>query len=205
MSVLLYPLGKQGLLSASVNFPSDNVKVAVVSSSYTYSAAHQFFSDLTNVLGSSANLGTKTVTNGAFAAANTTITSNATATAQAYVLYKDTGTGSTSPLVLFYDGIQVITIAASSTTSTAITTDPLPYVIANSAVLTRVSGTGPSSVTLGASGGGSAAARALTAASAQSMVAGDTYSVAISGVGLPLNVNNLQTVNVNFAATIFSL
>ena len=205
MAVLLYPLGKQGLISASVNFPSDNIKVSVVSSAYTYSASHQFFSDLTNVLGSSANLGTKTVTNGAFAAANTTITSNATATAQAYVLWKDTGTAATSPLVLFYDGIQIITIAASSSTSTAITTDPLPYAIANSAVLTRVSGTGPSSVTLGASGGGAANARALTAAATQSMVAGDTYSVAISGVGLPLNVNNAQTVNVNFAATIFAL
>lgn len=197
MSVLMYPKGKEALLG-SVDLTSQNIKVTLVSGSYTYSAAHQFFTDLAGTLGNSANLSSKTVTNGVFNAANTTVTATSTATCAAFVLWQDTGTGSTSPLLMYYDGIQVITIAANSSASTTITVDPLTYAIANSAVLTRVSGTGPSSVTLSAGGGGAVGARTLTASATQTMVQGDTYSVAISGTGLPININNGQTVNVTW-------
>jgi hypothetical protein len=194
----MYPLGKQALLG-SVVLTADNIKVVLINTgTYTYSAAHQYYSDLSGTLGASANLASKTVTNGVFNAANTTVTATSTATCGAFVIYKDTGTTTTSPLLMYYDGIQIITIAANSSTSTTITVDPLTYAIANSAVLTRVSGTGPSSVTLSGGGGGAAAARTLTASATQSMVQGDTYSVAISGTGLPININNGQTVNLTW-------
>lgn len=198
MSVLMYPKGKEALLG-SADLSADNIKVVLINTgTYTYSSAHQFYSDLSGTLGSSANLSSKTLTNGVFDAADTTVTASSTATCGAFVLYKDTGTTTTSPLLMYYDGIQIITIAANSSSSTTITVDPISYAIANNTTLTRVSGTGPSSVTLSGSGGGSVGARTLTASTTQTMVQGDTYSVAISGTGLPININSGQTVNLTF-------
>lgn len=207
MVVALYPKGKEALLGAT-NLSSDNIKCRLVTSSYTYSSAHQYLSDTTGSLGDSANLGSKTLTNGVFDAADTTISATSTASAAAFIVYADSGSAATSPLLLYYDGIQTITIAATSSSSTTITVDPLTYAIANSATLTRTSGTGPASVTLSGGGGGAAGARTLTASSAHSMVQGDTYTVAISGSGLPVNVNSGQTVNLTFdngANKIFAL
>lgn len=203
MPVTMYPRGKEALLG-SVDLASQNIKMTLLSASYTYSAAHQFFSDLAGTLGNSGNLASKTLTNGVFNSANPTVTATSTATCVAFALWQDTGTAGTSPLLMYYDGLQIVTISASSSSSTTITLDPITYAIANSSVLTRVSGTGPASVTLSGSGGGSANARTLTAASAQSMVLGDTYSVAISGTGLPININNGQTVNFSLSSNIFT-
>lgn len=198
MVALLYPKGKEALLG-SVDMSADNIKLTLIDTgTYTYSSAHDFYNDLSGTLGDSANLSSKTLTNGVFDAADTTVTATSTATCGAFVIWKDAGSSATSPLILYYDGIQTVTIAASSTTSTTITVDPLLYAVANSAVLTRTSGTGPTSVTLSGGGGGSVGGRTLTAASAQSMVQGDTYTVAISGSGLPININSGQTVNITF-------
>lgn len=197
MPVLLYPKGKEAILG-STNMLTDNIKCRLVTSAYTYSDAHQFLSQTTGGIGDSSNLASKSLTNGVFDANDVSIISTSTASAVAYILYVDSGTASTSQLLMYYDGIQIITIAANSSSSTAITVDPLTYAIANSAVLTRVSGTGPSTVTLSSSGGNSAGLRTLTASANQSMVQGDTYSAPISGTGLPVSVNNGQTVNISF-------
>lgn len=198
MVTKLYPKGKEALLGAT-NVSSDDIKLTLLNTgTYTYSDAHDFYDDLSGTLGSSANLSGKSITNGIFDASDTTVTATGTATCGAFVIWKDTATPGTSPLLLYFDGIQYVTIAASSTTSTTITVDPLSYAVANSDTLTQVSGTGPASVTLSGGGGGSAGARTLTASSAQSMVVGDVYSVAISGSGLPININSGQTVNITF-------
>jgi hypothetical protein len=198
MVTKLYPKGKEALLGAT-NMSSDNIKLTLLNTgTYTYSDAHDFYDDLSGTLGDSANLSGKSITNGIFDASDTTVTSTGTATCGAFAVWADSGVPGTSPLILYFDGIQHLTIAASSTTSTTITTDPLTYAVANSATLTRVSGSGPASVTLSGGGGGSAGARTLTASSAQSMVQGDVYSVAISGSGIPININSGQTVNITF-------
>ena len=106
MANAIYPLYKQKLISggSNVNLSSGNVKAALVDTgTYTYSAAHEFFDDLTGVVASSANLGTKTVTNGVFDSADTTCSSVTGNTAEAIVLYVDTGVASTSPLVSYAD------------------------------------------------------------------------------------------------------
>jgi hypothetical protein len=108
MANALFPLGKQAFLSGSINMTSDTIKVALVktTSGYTYSAAHQFYSDLTpasNVVGTPATLGTITVTTGIFDAADTTFTSVSGSAVGALVLYKDTGAPTTSPLIAYID------------------------------------------------------------------------------------------------------
>ena len=94
---------------------TDTIKVALVTSSYTPSAAsHDFFDDVTNEVSGTgytaggATLGTKTVTQdntddeGVFDAADTTWTTSSI-TARGAVLYKSTGTPGTSPLIAYID------------------------------------------------------------------------------------------------------
>ena len=99
-------------LDDDVDWSSDTIKVALVSSSYTFSAAHEFFSSITNelstangytaggaTLGSKSRTQTSTVT--AYKAAATTWTPGAgqTLTARRAIVYKDTGSAATSPLL----------------------------------------------------------------------------------------------------------
>lgn len=105
MANALYPKWKEGVMQASSNTSlGGTVKVALVDTgTYTYSAAHQFLSSLSGVVGTAVTLGTKTYTNGAFDAADTTFTAVSGATAEALVIYIDTGVAGTSPLVAYID------------------------------------------------------------------------------------------------------
>lgn len=110
MANTVYPLFKQALLSGtpSINMTSDTIKVAIVRG-YTYSAAHDFYDDITGIgggtiVGTPQTLGSKVFTNGVFDAADPTFTAVASGAACAHlVIYKDTGTGSTSPLIALID------------------------------------------------------------------------------------------------------
>lgn len=103
------------LKGANIDFESDTIKVALVTSSYTPDFdAHDFFDDITNeVTGTGytaggATLASKTVTQddtdneGVFDAADVTW-STSTITARGAVIYKSTGTASTSPLIAYID------------------------------------------------------------------------------------------------------
>jgi hypothetical protein len=82
-----------------------NVKVTLATSSYTYSSAHQFRSDVTGgTLVDSGNLSGKGYTGGAFSASNLTWSAVAgTHTFNALVIWIDTGVAATSPLVAYID------------------------------------------------------------------------------------------------------
>lgn len=106
MANAIYPKYKEGILqsAANTNLSSGTVKAALVDTgTYTYSSAHQFLSSLTGVVGTAVTLGSKTLTNGTFDAADATWTAVSGATAEAIVLYVDTGVAGTSPLVAFLD------------------------------------------------------------------------------------------------------
>lgn len=106
MANAIYPKYKEAILSggANVDMSAGTVKAALVDTGvYTYSAAHQFLSDLTGVVGTAVTLGTKTFTNGAFDSADPTWTSVSGNSAEAIVLYIDTGTAGTSRLIMFMD------------------------------------------------------------------------------------------------------
>ncbi len=106
MANAIYPKYKEELLNGGTNISlaSGTVKVALVDTgTYTYSAAHQFLSSLSGVVGTAQTLGTKTITNGLFDAADSTFTSVSGASVEALVIYIDTGVAGTSRLVAYID------------------------------------------------------------------------------------------------------
>lgn len=106
MANAIYPKYKEGILqsAANTNMSSGTVKVALVDTgTYTYSAAHQFYSSVTGVVGTPQTIGTKTFTNGLFDGADVTFTAVTGNSAEALIIYIDTGSAATSPLVAYLD------------------------------------------------------------------------------------------------------
>lgn len=106
MANAIYPLYKQALLDASANVDLNDltVKVALVDTgTYTYSAAHEFLTSLSGVVGTAQTIGTTTVTNGLFDGDNATFTAVTGNSVEALVIYIDTGTAGTSRLVAYID------------------------------------------------------------------------------------------------------
>jgi hypothetical protein len=116
MANALYTKGKEKMLSAAINYPSDTIKAALVNSSYTPNlATDEFLTTVsTYVLNTSQTLASKAVTGGAFDAADVTWTAvTAGATAKFVVLYKDTGSAATSPLLALIDTITGFPLATN--------------------------------------------------------------------------------------------
>lgn len=110
MASALYPKFKESMLSQnpSVDLDTDTIKVALVDTgTYTYSTAHQYYSSVSGVVGTPQTLGSKSVTDGVFDAADVTFTAVSGASVEALVVYKDTGSAATSPLIAYIDGISV--------------------------------------------------------------------------------------------------
>lgn len=114
MANALYPKYKEKLLNpgtlgstsgTAVDLSDDTIKIALVDTgTYTYSTTHEFYSSVSSaVIGTPQTLASKTVTDGTFDAADVTFTSVSGNSVEALVIYKDTGTGSTSPLVCYID------------------------------------------------------------------------------------------------------
>lgn len=104
MANAIYPKAKEQLLQGGINMSTGTVKVALVDTgTYTYSSTHQFLSSLTGTVGTAQTLATKTFTNGVFDAADVTFTAVTGATAEALVIYVDTGSSATSPLIMYQD------------------------------------------------------------------------------------------------------
>lgn len=106
MANAIYPLFKQAVLSGGANhdMSAGTVKVALVDTgTYTYSAAHGFLTSLTGRVGTDQTLTSKTFTNGVFDAANSTFPAVDGNTAEALVIYIDTGVAGTSRLVAYID------------------------------------------------------------------------------------------------------
>ena len=107
MANAVYPLAKKALLDADIDLLTDTIKIVLCDSGYTYSTAHDNLDDITagaRVATSSA-LASKTTTGGAFDAADVTFTALTGDTVTSWVLYKDTGTESTSPLIAYFDTV----------------------------------------------------------------------------------------------------
>lgn len=125
MASALYNVYKQDLLdrATGVDLDTDTIRAIFVTSTYSFSAsAHSNFSDLTNTVGDGGTgrangeaLGSKTVTNGVFDAADTVFASVTGTNINAIVLYKDTGSDATSTLIAYIDGISLSPSAAQVT------------------------------------------------------------------------------------------
>jgi hypothetical protein len=106
MANAIYPKYKEALLDASANVDLNDgtVKVALVDTgTYTYNSAHEFLSSLSGVVGTAQTIANTTVTNGVFDGDNVTYNDVTGNSAEALVIYIDTGNAATSRLVAFID------------------------------------------------------------------------------------------------------
>src|SRR5690242_3787277 len=87
--------------SAPVKWVTDTIKAAILSSAYTFSQSHQYYSGLSGVLGSAA-LASKTVTSGVLDAADTVVPGVLASPGHIVVVYNDTGVAGTSQLMLYF-------------------------------------------------------------------------------------------------------
>lgn len=107
MANVKYPSYKELIMGTGLNLSSDTIKAALVDTgTYTYSAAHDFYNDVSAaVVGTPVTLASKTITGGVFDAADVTFTSVSGSTVEAIVIYKDTGNTATSPLIAYIDSV----------------------------------------------------------------------------------------------------
>ena len=107
MANTLYDYCRQRFLEAQINWMTDTAKVILVSTSaYTpQTAVHQYLADIpiSARIAGPVTLTAKATTGGAADAADCTFTSVSGATINAIVIYKDTGTEATSPLIALID------------------------------------------------------------------------------------------------------
>lgn len=106
MANAIYPLYKQALLDASANVDINDgtVKTVLIDTGvYSYNAAHEFYSSVSGQVGTPQTINNTTVTNGLFDGDNVTFPLVSGNTAEAILIYIDTGTASTSRLVAWLD------------------------------------------------------------------------------------------------------
>ena len=116
MANALYTKGKEKILSASINFTSDTIKVALVSNTYPQNlATDEFYTSIASyVIDTPEAIGSKSVTGGAFDGADVTFTAVAAGTTlEGVVIYKDTGVEATSPLLAYIDTITGFPLATN--------------------------------------------------------------------------------------------
>lgn len=108
MANAIYPNYKEALLNGSANtdMSAGDVKAVLVDlADYTYSAAHEFLSDVAAGarVATSENLSGKSFTDGTFDSDDVTFSAVTGDESEALILYVDTGSAATSRLVLFLD------------------------------------------------------------------------------------------------------
>lgn len=108
MANAIYNKGLQKFLEGSIAWLTDAIKIVLVDTgAYTFSAAHEFLSDVPGGarIATSGNLASKTSTDGVADAADITFTAVSGTTVEAFVVYKDTGSAATSPLIAYFDTV----------------------------------------------------------------------------------------------------
>jgi hypothetical protein len=111
MANVIYPKAKQSFLSQSpaLDVDTDTIKIALVkisgSGAVAYTSTDQYWSAISaGLVGTPQTLGTVTVVNGKFSSAGATFTAVSSAgNTLGAVIYKDTGSAATSPLIAWLD------------------------------------------------------------------------------------------------------
>jgi hypothetical protein len=107
MANFLYDYGREGFLAGDISWRDDNIKIMLVDTAdYTASqSADQFLTDVPALarVATSANLTSKTITDGVADAADAAFTSVAGDPSEALVVYQDTGVEATSRLITYID------------------------------------------------------------------------------------------------------
>jgi hypothetical protein len=104
---LMYLLGKTKILSGNINLSSDTIKAVFVDSAdYTPNlTTDEFLDDVPGggIVGTAQTLGGKTFTAATFDANDCTFTAVSGDQVEYILIYKDTGSAATSPLIALYD------------------------------------------------------------------------------------------------------
>jgi hypothetical protein len=108
MASTWYPKFKEALLTGAANSNPSTATVKAIlidSADYTYSATHQYLSDVPSAarVAISPALANKTFTNGVFDADDTTFAAVTGDTSETLIVFIDTGTEATSRLVVYVD------------------------------------------------------------------------------------------------------
>ncbi len=107
MANTLYDFARQRFLEAQINWMSDNIKCILVDTgAYTpQTAVHQYLADIpiSARIAGPVTLTSKATTGGAADAADCTFTSVSGPSIEAIVIYSDTGSEATSPLIAYID------------------------------------------------------------------------------------------------------
>lgn len=112
----LYKLGAKALLDGGINLSSDLIKVAIVDgASYTPNlTTDQFYTTISaHVIGTPQAIANGTTTLGVYNGDDVTQTSVTAGTYEYLVIYKDTGTPGTSPLICLFDTATGLPLTAS--------------------------------------------------------------------------------------------
>ena len=201
MADSIYELARQGFAAAGINWTADTIKATLIdTANYTVNlATHQYMNTNTVAanakVGSPITLASKTNTLGVLDAADGVFSAVTGASVEAIIIWKDGGGGGTSAsgttdlLILYIDGKQKVKAAATAASSaTTVVVDAIQNGIANAAVMTLLTGSGPATITLNAVA--AAAARSLTTTALSSGLTVEAeYEVAYSGSNLPVTPN----------------
>lgn len=104
MANALYDKGREGFLDGSIDWDTDDIRVMLVKSTYSFSAAHDFVDDVVaHDNGRSAALGSKTVTSGVADAADTSLVATDAAACASLVIFQHTGNDATARLIAYID------------------------------------------------------------------------------------------------------
>jgi hypothetical protein len=107
MANTIYPKGKKAILDGDVDFLTDTIKIVLCDATVTYNSAHDFLNDIAagDRVATSSALASRTTTDGQFDAADVTFSALSGNTVTSWILFKDTGTESTSQLIAFFDTV----------------------------------------------------------------------------------------------------
>lgn len=107
MANTLYDFARQRFLEAQLNWMTDTIKVILVDTgAYTpQTSVHQYLADIpiSARIAGPVTLTSKTTTGGAADGADVTFTSVTGASIESIIIYSDSGTEATSPLIAYID------------------------------------------------------------------------------------------------------
>jgi hypothetical protein len=107
MANAFYEKGREAILAGDAPWDTTNIKVALVDAAdYTINlSTHDFYNDVTVAgrVATSGNLASKTVVNGVADAADVTISAVTGDPSELLIVFGDSGTESTSPLLVAFD------------------------------------------------------------------------------------------------------
>lgn len=96
MANAVYDTAKEGFIAGEIDLDTATIKAAFVRG-YTFTASHKFVSDVTGaggtINGTTAALGTKSVTSGVFDAADTSISTTASAVDHGLLVFQSSAVG----------------------------------------------------------------------------------------------------------------